>query len=162
MNMQQWWALCITDSCAISCLVSVIDPEDAAATGPGSPEVEAVLRAVPEFRDRYLALVEAADGDPGAAATLTELAEYLSSLLAEGGNRGPGTPDHRPVLVRCLVAVEAVVERAADGSPDDRDLIAGAFVDNLAPREIRLLEPWLGPHTRSLLTEIDPGPIGGR
>ena len=42
--------------------------------------------------DRYLDLAEAADGDPGMAATLTELADYVAGLVAEIDRSRPSSP----------------------------------------------------------------------
>lgn len=110
------------------------------------PEVTAVLEAAPEFVDRYLDLVEATDGDPGAAATLTELADYAADLLAH-------VEDYRPALARCLDAVE----KLAGSSTDTQELVAGAFLESLSPDDLRLLSPWLGPCTRALLDELQDG-----
>ena len=111
-------------------------------------EVEAVLEAVPGLADRYLTLVEAADGDPGPAAVLAELADYVAELVTE-------MERHRSTVARCLAAVEAV----ADSSPDAQELVAWAFLDSLSPRDRDLLEPWLGPRARSLLGDLEPGPL---
>ena len=101
-----------------------------------------VLAVVPEFADRYLGLVEAADGDPGTAATLTELAEFVAGLVSE-------MERHRPLLTRCLAAVEAAAAHEED------DLVAGAFIDSLSPDELLVLRPWLGRRTLALIDEID-------
>lgn len=109
------------------------------------PEVafEPVLAAAPGFRDRYMALVEAADGDPGAASVLTELADYVAELAERLGRLGPE-------LSRCLAAVEATARR----SDDDADVVAWAFLDSLSPDDRARLVPWLGPRTRALLEEV--------
>jgi hypothetical protein len=122
--------------CDVSYLVSVIDPA-----------IDRILEAAPEFVDRYLALVEAADGDPGAAAAFTELADFVADLVA-------GIERHRPALTRCLAGVESVAATSAEA----QELVAWAFLDSLTPEDRRVLAPWLGPRTRSLLEEIDPGP----
>jgi hypothetical protein len=109
-------------------------------------QVEAVLAAVPEFADRYLALVEAGDGDPGGAAVFAELGDYVAGLLVDPAH-------HWGELVRCLAAVEAV----ADGSEDGQDIVAWSFLDGLPPVDRHALEPFLGPCTRSLLAEVDSG-----
>ncbi len=67
-----------------------------------------MLEAAPGFVDRYLDLVEATDGDPGMAATFTELADYVAGLAAEIERR-------RPVLARCLEGVESVAASSDDG-----------------------------------------------
>lgn len=108
--------------------------------------MDAVLAALPEFVPRYLGLVEAADGDPGAAAAFTELADHASGLVA-------GIECFRPALVRCLAAVE----RVSHDSPDGEDLVAWAFLDSLSPDDRRNLSPWLGPHTRGLLDGVEAG-----
>src|SRR5579863_5709967 len=109
-------------------------------------EVAIVLAAAPEFVGRYLDLVEAADGDPGAAAAFTELADHVSGLMA-------GIERFRPALVRCLEGVESVSSTSADGA----DLVAWAFLDSLSPDDRRRLGPWLGPHTRALLEGVESG-----
>lgn len=99
-------------------------------------EVGLVLERVPEFTGRYLDLVAAADGDPGAAAAFVELADYVAGL-AEAVER------FRPPLLRCLAGVEAVAET----SENAEELIVWSFFDNLSPDDVRRLDPWLGPAT---------------
>jgi hypothetical protein len=115
------------------------------------PDIVTVLRAVPEFAERYLDLVEAADGDPGAAVAFTELADFAADLADEMGRR-------RPTLERCLAAVEEV----AASSPEARQHVGWAFLDSLSPEEARGLAPMMGPCTRALLDEIDLGSGGDR
>jgi hypothetical protein len=71
-------------------------------------QVALVLQAAPGFVDRYLDLAEAADGDPGMAATFTELADYVAGLVAE-------IERCTPLLTRCLEAVEAVASSGRGG-----------------------------------------------
>jgi len=106
-----------------------------------------VLAAVPEVAERYLGLVEAADGDPGAAAALTELADLVAGLVSE-------MERHRPLLTRCLAAVEAAAAHGED------DLVVGAFIDSLSPDELVVLRPWLGRRTVALLEEVDAEDAG--
>jgi hypothetical protein len=115
------------------------------------PEVTLVLEAAPGFVDRFLDLTEAADGDPGAAATFTELADYVAGLAAE-------IERFRPVLARCLEGVESI----ATSSDDAAELVAWAFLDSLSPDDRRRLEGWLGPRTRALLEEVETGSRGVR
>ena len=103
-----------------------------------------ILEATPGFVDRYLDLVEAADGDPDPAATFTELADYVAGLVAE-------VERLRPPVVRCLAAVEAVAA-ASDG---DAELVAWAFLDSLSPDDRARLTASFGPRTRALLAEVD-------
>ena len=84
------------------------------------------------------------DGDPGAAAAFVELADYVSGLAE-------AVEQFRPALVRCLSAIETVAET----SEDAEELIVWCLFDNLSPDDVRRLEPWLGPHTRSLLDGAD-------
>ena len=107
-------------------------------------EVGGVLEAAPGFVDRYLDLVESADGDPGMPAVLTELADYVAGLLAEIERR-------RPVLARCVQGVETVASR----SEESAELVAWAFLDSLSPDDRLRLADWLGPRTRSLLREVE-------
>jgi hypothetical protein len=107
-------------------------------------EVGLVLEVAPEFTDRYLDLVAAADGDPGAAATFVELADYVAGLAT-------AVERFRPSLVRCLAGVEKVAET----SEDAEELIVWSFFDNLSPDDVRRLDPWLGPATRALVDEAD-------
>ncbi|HXQ90181.1 MAG TPA: hypothetical protein VN768_01415 [Acidimicrobiales bacterium] len=111
------------------------------------PEVAVVLEAAPGFVDRYLDLVEAADGDPGPAAMFTELADYVAGLAAE-------IERFTTVLVRCLEGVESVAARSDEAA----ELVAWAFLDSLSPEDRRRLSGWLGPRTRALLDEVDPRP----
>jgi hypothetical protein len=115
------------------------------------PDVVTVLRAVPEFAQRYLGLAEAADGDPGAPAAFTELADFAAGLAAR-------MTVHVPLLERCLRAVEEI----AATSPEAQEHIGWAFLDSLSPEEIRALLPWLGPHTRTLLDQLESGPERGQ
>jgi hypothetical protein len=111
------------------------------------PEVVTVLEAAPGFVDRYLDLAEAADGDPGMAATFTELADYVAELASE-------IERFTPVLTRCLEGVESV----AVSSDEAAELVAWAFLDSLSPDDRRRLVRWLGPRTRALMREVDPEP----
>jgi hypothetical protein len=110
-------------------------------------QVAVVLEATPGFVHRYLELADAADGDPGMAATFTELAGYVAGLAAE-------IERCTPVLTRCLDAVESV----AASSDDAAEVVAWAFLDSLSPDDRRRLERWLGTRTGALLREVDPGP----
>jgi hypothetical protein len=111
-----------------------------------------LLRHVPEFGRRYLVLVEEADGDPGAAPALGELAEFAAAL----GEQLDGL--HR-VLTRLGAGVEELAATADDGG----ELLAGAFLDSLGPDDLRRLRPWFGPATRALLEELDlPAGAGDR
>jgi hypothetical protein len=67
-----------------------------------------VLAAVPEFLGRYLELVELGDDDPGAAEAFCELAEFVAELAS-------GVERYRPVLTRCLAAVEEVASSSPAG-----------------------------------------------
>jgi len=111
--------------------------------------VATVLEAAPGFVSRYLELAEAADGDPGAPAAFTELADYVAELAAR-------IERFRPALAGCLAAVEAVT-----GTSEDADeLVAWAFLDSLSPEDRRRLAPWFGPRTRALLEDVDGGDVG--
>jgi hypothetical protein len=112
-------------------------------------EVAMVLAAAPGFVDRYLELVQAADEDPGSAATFAELADYVAGLMA-------AVEEVRPILVSCLGALEEVAET----SEKAEELIIWSFFDNLSPDDVRRLDRWLGPETRSLLDQADRGPQG--
>ncbi|HVB93215.1 MAG TPA: hypothetical protein VND67_02770 [Acidimicrobiales bacterium] len=106
----------------------------------------ALLNGVPEFGPAYLALVEVFDDDPGGPAVFTELADFVSERLV-------AIEAERPVLERALAAVELVA--TAGGEADE--LVGYAFLDSLSPEDRRLIIPWLGPATRSLLDELDAG-----
>lgn len=108
------------------------------------PEVRLLLQRVPEVADRYLALVDSVDGDPGAAATLAVLGDMVSDVAA----RLAGL---EPLLRRALAAVEEV----ASESEDAEELVAGAFLDGLSPDDLRLLGPWFGPATRAALDGLE-------
>jgi hypothetical protein len=110
------------------------------------PAVTVLLSRVPEFGPAYLALVEAFDDDPGGPAVFTELADFVSERLV-------AIEAERPVLERALAAVESVA--TAGGEADD--LVGYAFLDSLSPEDRRLIAPWLGPATRSLMDELDAG-----
>jgi hypothetical protein len=105
-----------------------------------------LLRDVPEFGPSYLALVEAFDDDPGGPATFTELADFVSERLLT-------IEAERPVLERALAAVEVVARTGGEAG----DLVGYAFLDSLSPEDRRLITPWLGQATRSLLDELDAG-----
>jgi len=111
------------------------------------PEVRRILAAAPHFAGRYLALVAAADGDPGSAATFVELADYATDLVA-------AVERHRAPLVACLAGLEEV----AAGSDNAEALVVWAFCDSLSPDDLRRLEPWLGPRTKALLDDVDRSP----
>ncbi len=103
-----------------------------------------MLLAVPELADRYLALAEAADGHPGAAAVFDELADHVAVLAGPGAVAAPD-------LDRCLAAVEHV----AATSPDAEELVGWTFLDGLPPATRQWLRPRLGPATAALLAELD-------
>ena len=107
-------------------------------------EVEALLSAVPEFAERYLQLVQDADGNPGANEAFSELADYVAELAS-------GLEQFRPLLVKCLSAVEHV----AAVSEDAEELVGWCFLDYLSIDTRRAVLPWLGPSTLSILEEIE-------
>ena len=113
------------------------------------PDVVRILRAVPEFAERYLDLLEHADGDPGAAAAFAELADFASELAT-------GVDRHRLVLGQLMAAVEEV----AASSRRAEEHIGWAFLDSLSPDETARLRPWLGPSTRSLADLLESGSDG--
>ena len=120
------------------------DRPDNEPDGPPDEDVVAVLEAVPEFLPRYLALAEAADGDPGTAVAFEELADFAAELALS-------LERHRPVLARVMAGVEAVAQR----SPEADEVIGWAFLDCLSPDDLRRLEPWLGPATRAVLEAME-------
>jgi hypothetical protein len=118
---------------------------DAGKSPPArAAEVETLLAAVPEFLGRYAELVELADDDPGANEAFCELADFVAELAA-------GLEQFRPVLTRCLEAVENV---AAD-SDEAEELVGWSFLDYLPIETRRILLPWLGPSTLSVLEAIE-------
>ena len=110
------------------------------------PAVTVLLNGVPEFGPSYVALVEAIDDDPGGPATFTELADFVSERLLT-------IEAERPVLERALGAVELVARAGGEAA----ELVGYAFLDSLSPEDRRLITPWLGQATRSLLDELDAG-----
>jgi hypothetical protein len=113
-----------------------------------STEVTTLLEAVPEFLGRYLELLELADDDPGATEAFCELADFVAEL-ADGIER------FRPLLTRCLAAVEQV----ASTSEDAEELVGWSFLDYLSLDTRRMVLPWLGPSTLAVLEAIeDPVP----
>jgi hypothetical protein len=110
----------------------------------GSAEVTMILQTVPEFADRYLGLVEDADGHPGANEAFSELADYVSELASR-------LEQFQPLLARCLSAVEQV----ATASEDAEELVGWCFLDYLPPDARRAVMPWLGPCTISILETIE-------
>lgn len=111
------------------------------------PEVEMVLRAVPEFVPQVLRLVASADGDPGGPAAFGELADYVAGLVSE-------IERSRPVLARAMAGVELV----AASSEEAEELVGWAFLDSLSPDDLRRLDPWMGPATRRLLDALELPP----
>jgi hypothetical protein len=109
-----------------------------------SEEVRAVLQAVPEFSQRYLELVEEADGHPGSNEAFSELADFVAELAS-------GLEQFRPLLVRCLSAIE----RVAAASDDAEELVGWCFLDYLSLDTRRAVIPWLGPSTLSILETIE-------
>lgn len=110
------------------------------------PSVTVLLEEVPEFGPAFLALVELFDDDPGGPAVFTELADFVSERLV-------AIEAQRPVLERTLAAVESVARAGGDA----QDLVGYAFLDSLSPEDLRLITPWLGAATRSLLDDLDAG-----
>lgn len=107
-------------------------------------EVTSLLTVIPEFLGRYLELVELADDDPGAAETFRELAAFVEELVA-------GLEQFRPLLIRCLDAVEKV----ASDSDDAQELVGWSFLDYLSLDARRTVLPWLGPRTLAIQEEIE-------
>jgi hypothetical protein len=110
------------------------------------PSVAVVLEGVPEFAPSFLALVEIFDDDPGGPAVFTELADFVAERLI-------AIEAERPVLERALAAVESVARAGGDA----QELIGYAFLESLSPEDLRLITPWLGTATRSLLDDLDAG-----
>lgn len=110
------------------------------------PAVGVLLDAVPEFGPTFLSLVEAFDDDPGAPAVFTELADFVAERLV-------AIEAERPVLERALAAVESVAKTGSDAE----ELVGYAFLESLSPEDLRLITPWLGTATRSLLDDLDAG-----
>jgi len=117
--------------------------ESSSALGD-SEEVAELLRALPEFADRYLELVDDADDLPGAEATFTELADYVEALAF-------GVENLRPILLRCLDAVE----RVASTSEDAEELIGWSFLDELSIEARSVLLPYFGPDTLEILESVE-------
>ena len=91
--------------------------------------------------------MEEADGDPGAAPALEELAAFAAALLRLVDRA-------EPVLRRVM----AGLERLATSSTDAEDLVGGAFLDNLSPDDLRLLEPLMGPATQAIFDQLQLPP----
>ena len=116
----------------------------ASESAAGQREVAVLLRGVPEFAGRYLELVELADGIPGANEAFADLAEYVAELVT-------GLEQFRPVLSKCLSAIEEV----ATTSDDAEELVGWSFLDYLSIDARRALLPNLGPRTLSILEAIE-------
>jgi hypothetical protein len=124
-----------------------VGPDD--PFGPCAEEVRYVLASVPEFLSRYLELVSDDDDDPGANQAFIELAEYVSELAK-------GIESVRPLLTRCLDAVEKV----AESSEDAEELVGWSFLDYLSVEARRVVLPWLGPQTLLILESIEDPAAG--
>ncbi len=105
-----------------------------------------ILVTAPELLDRFVPLLREADGDPGAAAFLGNLAEHVSELATAIGSCAPR-------LAACLAAVEAV----ATSSPDAEELVGWAFLDSLSDEELRMLHAGLGARTLAILESMQTG-----
>jgi len=119
---------------------------DLLGDAPDDRDTALLLDALPEFVPWYLALVRAVDDSPGAPSVFTELASFVADRLAP-------VESQELVLQRALDALETVASRGAESS----ELVGYAFLDSLGPDERRMIAPRLGPHTRSLLDEIELG-----
>ncbi len=100
-----------------------------------------MLSAAPGIWDRYLDLVEAFDGEPGAIDLLSDLADYVAGLLVAG--QGSDTE-----LEACLRGLEAYAENT-EGS---EGLIASAFFDSLPPEVLEGIRPKLGSRCSAALS----------
>jgi len=117
-----------------------------------SAEVTTLIEAVPEFLGRYIELVQLADDDPGSTETFCEIADFVEELTV-------GLEQFRPLLTRCLAAVEEV----ASTSDDAEELVGWSFLDYLSADTRRIVLPWLGPRTLAVLESIeDPIPTKPR
>jgi hypothetical protein len=107
-------------------------------------EVALLLEAVPEFADRYLDLVRSADDDPGAAAAISELAEFVTVLAQDPGC----SPD---LMSRCF----AGVERVAAESEDAEELVGWCFLEGIGPEQVERFGPWLGQKTSAIAQRLE-------
>jgi hypothetical protein len=123
-------------------------PRDALPQDPevwDSPEVAALIKAVPEFVYRYLDLVEQADGVPGPEAVFAEYADFVSDAAC----RKDG---HTPVT---LARLAAPIETVAATSDDAEDLIGWSFLDYLSLEARQAILPLLGPSTLAILETVE-------
>jgi hypothetical protein len=131
-------------------MVPRMDPTTHAVWAQGDPEearsgdVTTLLRELPEFKPRYLELVGDADGEPGANEAFSELADFVTELAS-------GLEQFRPLIVRCLSAIEGV----AEASDDAEELVGWCFLDYLSLDTRRVVIPWMGPSTLSILETIE-------
>ena len=125
-----------------------VEADEAIGSHDRSTEISTLLEAVPEFHGRYLELVELADDDPGPAEAFSELAVFVAELAM-------GIEQFRPLLTRCLAAVEQVAATCDDAE----ELVGWSFLDYLSTDARRIVLPWLGPNTLAVLEAIeDPIP----
>ncbi len=85
---------------------------------------------------------------PGRQRRSASLLKFVAELAA-------GIEQFRPLLTRCLTAVEQV----ASTSEDAEELVGWSFLDYLSLDTRRAVLPWLGPSTLAVLEAIeDPVP----
>jgi len=121
-------------------------------------DVSVLLEAVPEFVDRFLDLVEAADGDPGGESAFSELADFVADLLAKTQTESAVEAQRlHAVLGRCLAGLERVAEESADAE----ELVGWAFLDSLCPADAERLSVRFGPRTFVMAESLGVLPAAG-
>jgi hypothetical protein len=109
-----------------------------------------VVRHLPEFVPRYVALVEAGDEDPGEPMVLMELAGFVADRLRVVGAEGSA-------LSRALGLVEALLA-AREGDDVGVELVGYAFFDSFTLEDRRRLTPRLGQRSLDLLESLEMSP----
>lgn len=111
------------------------------------PAIELLLGAVPELLPFYRDLAADYEEDLGPNAFFRELAELVSSLLADD-------EDHEDRLERIFAGIEEV---ARVPGPDRVEAVAYSFLLSLPDDVLERVSAYLGPASEELLARLSAG-----
>lgn len=120
---------------------------------PATAATARLLKAVPEFEDQFLALVEMFDTDLGDHTVFAEFADFVSEVVESTRSPRPSNPS-MALLMRCLALIE---DLASSGSASDAELVGIGFLDSLDPGEVEVMSDWLGPATLAIWEDLESG-----
>ncbi|MHB1488286.1 MAG: DUF7674 family protein [Acidimicrobiales bacterium] len=112
-----------------------------------------LLTAVPEFKKRFLDLVETFDTDLGEHVIFVGFADFVTDIFGSVRS-GLASATSMALVMKCLAFIE---DLAASGSPADAEIVGIGFLDSLAPYDLDVLSDWFGPATLVIWEELESG-----